>query len=169
MFQPSSIADVNIDTAKHFRAGRDSKNVRYIEERCTIALDAIADRRGDRRMDNRRCFELHGTNLECCSGGYEFATFDRRPVQETPGVSSCIYRARRTLAEAERVVTMGMCDDDRVRRDGAKPMEPIGTAVDHDPRAAAAHQQSTVHLVGSATDLRIAPRSEEVQPDRALR
>lgn len=64
------------------------------------------------------------------------------------------------------MVNMGMCDDDRIRRDGAEPLEPIGAAVDHDPRAAAPHQLRTVHLVGSATDLRIPPRSEDVQPGR---
>ena len=74
-----------------------------------------------------------------------------------------MYRARRAVSQAPRMVGMRMCKHDRARMQALKFPEPIEAAIDHHIGAAIRDHQRSMHSMPSRPLLNLTARAEERQ------
>jgi hypothetical protein len=93
---------------------------------------------------------------------------DRIALKQKPGFFCRIDRAWRAAREPEGVVWMSMGNDNGGRSHGLKPIEPIGSAIDHDAGLPPPHQQRAMAKVAAGSDLDLAAGPEKNELDGAI-
>ena len=83
---------------------------------------------------------------------------DRQTSKQSPRRRSRVDRTGSAIDEARRMVGMRMREDNRIRRDSVKSMQPVRAAIDHDADIVLLNKQRAVTPMLARADLDVAAR-----------